>query len=112
MLAMLGDGVGAIHGRITLGGQKISLTLHRPMLKAASLLAVKCPHFLQTHNIGIKLLNSMPEVVYFKAARGAKALNAFVNVVGRYAKSVHCLILLINSNVKPSIKFIYTVDLH
>jgi hypothetical protein len=52
------------------------------MFEAAGLLAVKRTHFLQAHDVCIKLLHGVAEVVDFKTTRRPKTLHAFVDVVG------------------------------
>jgi hypothetical protein len=59
------------------------------MLEATRLLAIESTHFLQTNDVGIKLLYRVAEVMNFQSTRRPKALYAFVDVVGGYTKSIH-----------------------
>jgi methylglyoxal synthase len=47
------------------------------------------PHFLQAHDVGIKLLDRMCKVVNFKATLQTHAPNPFMDVVGGNAQRVH-----------------------
>jgi hypothetical protein len=53
-----------------------------------SFLAVHFAHLLQAHDVGIQLLNSVPQIVNFQPFARPNALHTLVNVVGGNAKDV------------------------
>jgi hypothetical protein len=50
---------------------------------------VHLSHFLQADDVCVKLLNRMAKIVNFQPPRRPNALNAFVDVVGRYTQECH-----------------------
>ena len=63
MLAVSCVRIAAVHRFITLRRQEFRLRLLRPVGKAPRLLAVESAHFLQANQVGIELLDGMPDVV-------------------------------------------------
>ena len=86
---MAGDRVGAVNGLITFWGEEIRLRQLRPTGEKFSLAAVQFTNLLQTHNIGIQLLNGMAQVVNFQPTLRPNPLHTLVNVVGGHTQNVH-----------------------
>ena len=90
MLAMFGEGVGAVDRLVALGRQVLGLRHIGPALKIRGLAAVQLAYLLQADDVGIELLYGQPQVVDLQPARRAKALNTLVDVVGGNAQNVGC----------------------
>lgn len=81
VLTMARDGIGAVHRGVALGRQKICLPGVGPVFKPFGVQAVESAHFLQAHDVGIKLLYRVTQVVNFESTCWAHALDTFVNVI-------------------------------
>jgi len=81
MLTMTGNGVGAINGLITLGGQELGLRQLRPVAEMCCFTAVHATHLLQTNDVRIELFHRMTQVMDFKPPGGTQTLHALVDVV-------------------------------
>jgi hypothetical protein len=59
------------------------------MFEVPRQLFVVPPHFLQAHDVCIKLFHRMRQVMNFKATLQTHAANTFVDVVGGNAQRIH-----------------------
>ena len=86
VLAVLGGGIGDIHGLVMRVGQEVGLALARPVVELAFPLAVQLAHLLQADHIGVELTDGLLQVVDFEPTHRTHALHTLVDVVGGHAQ--------------------------
>ncbi len=91
VLSVAREGIGAVDGFVTFGGQVLGLRHMGPTLEVAGLLAVHPAHLLQADDVCIELLDRQAQIVDLQPARGAQPLHTLVDVVGRYAQDAGML---------------------
>ena len=82
MFTMARKGVGPVNRFVAIRCQKIRLGLRGPLTEVRFLQSMHFPHLLQTDNIGVKLADSLAQVVDLQAASRPQSLDTFVNIVG------------------------------
>ena len=92
VLAMPGDGIGAVGHGVAVGRKEVGLAFVGPaeqgLLEALRLAAVVEPHLLQAHQIRVQRLDAQAQVVDLQALARAHAAHALVDVVGGHAQGL------------------------